>query len=276
MSMRTRRQILGLIATASCLRASSGVKVGCQANAWPLEEGNFEQLLSVLREMHDLGYRGFECNVRFVRGQFGNAAHARKSIEATGVRFLGAHMSMDQGSPELASGVAALGGDRIVMSGRGLAKDGRFTDAAAQEKATRLTELARSARKNGVRIAYHNHNDEFANNNAEMEALARLIPADDMDFLVDAGHGYLGGGDPAKFTLAHSKRIFGFHVKTFKGPKEQVPLGQGDFGFETLAAAIAKTAWSGWLIVEEGGGAKRGNTAAVKGDREYIRRVFGV
>ena len=162
------------------------------------------------------------------------------------------------------------------MSGRGLAKDGRFEAAALEEKARRLNDAASTARKNGVRVAYHNHNDEFANNNAEMEGLARLIPAEEMDFLVDAGHGYLGGGDPAKFVAAHAKRIFGFHIKTFKGPKEQVPLGQGDFGFEALAAAVKKASWSGWLIVEEGGGTKRGNTAAVRGDREYIRRVFGV
>lgn len=264
------------------LRAADSprMQVGCQANAWPLEEGNFDQLLGVLREMRELGYRGFECNVRFVRGQFGSAASARKAIEATGVHFLGAHMSMEQFAGEAfaatASGVAALGGDRIVMSGRALAKDGQFTEAAAQQKAARLTELGGIARKNGCRIAYHNHNDEFANRNAEMDALARLIPAGDMDFLVDAGHGYLGGGDPAKFAAENAKRIYGFHIKTFRGPKEQVPLGSGDFGFEALASSVKKAGWSGWLIVEEGGGTRRGNTAAVRGDREYIRRVFGV
>lgn len=275
--MPTRREALALLA-ASGLSAAPNVQVGCQANAWPLEEGNFDQLLSVLREMHELGYRGFECNVRFVRGQFGNAASARKAIEATGVRFLGAHMSMEQAGDiaERAAGVASLGGQRIVMSARGLAKDGRFEESAAHEKARRLAELARIARQNGTRIAYHNHNDEFANDNAEMEALARLIPAAEMDFLVDAGHGYLGGGDPAKFVLAHPKRVFGFHIKTFRRPSEQVPLGQGDFGFEALAAAVRKSGWSGWLIVEEGGGKARGNTAAVRGDRDYIRRVFGV
>ena len=73
----------------------------------------------------------------------------------------------------------------------------------------------------------------------------------------------------------HTKRIYGCHVKTFKG-KQQVPLGQGDFGFEALSEAIKKTGWSGWLITEEGGGTKAGNEAALGPDREYIRRIFGV
>ena len=61
-------------------------------------------------------------------------------------------------------------------------------------------------------------------------------------------------------------------VKTFKG-SEQVPLGQGDFDFGELAAAIRKTHWTGWLITEEGG-SRLGNTAALGPDRQYIRRVF--
>ena len=277
--MLNRRSLLAGMAGSTLLPAQTEtLKVGCQANAWPLEEGNFSQLLDVLREMHEIGYRGFECNIRFVRGQFGNAAQARKAIEATGVQFIGAHMSIDQalvsGFAERAAGVAALGGERIVMSAKGLAPDGVFSHVEVQRKAAKMIETAHISKQNGVRIAYHNHNDEFANGNAEVEALARMIGPEALDFLVDAGHGYLGGGDPAAFVSKHPKRVFGFHIKTFKG-KQQVPLGQGDFGFEKLADAIRDAQWSGWLINEEGGGTKLGNQAAVRPDRDYIRRVFG-
>jgi sugar phosphate isomerase/epimerase len=96
-----------------------------------------------------------------------------------------------------------------------------------------------------------------------------------VSFLMDAGHGYLGGGNPAEFMTKHSDRILGVHVKTFKG-QQQVPLGEGDFGFEALAEAIRKTGWNGWLIDEEGGGTKLGNTAAIEADRKYMRKIFGV
>jgi hypothetical protein len=70
-------------------------------------------------------------------------------------------------------------------------------------------------------------------------------------------------------------RIVGCHLKTYAAGV-QVPLGQGDWGFEDLAAAVKGTAWNGWLITEEGGGPRVGNTAALGPDRDYIRKVFGV
>jgi sugar phosphate isomerase/epimerase len=93
---------------------------------------------------------------------------------------------------------------------------------------------------------------------------------------MDAGHGYLGGGDPAEFMARNSKRIFGCHIKTFHGKDEQKPLGEGDFGFEALAAAVKRTGWKGWLISEEGGNPRYANNAALAPDRAYIRKIFGV
>jgi sugar phosphate isomerase/epimerase len=93
---------------------------------------------------------------------------------------------------------------------------------------------------------------------------------------MDAGHAHLGGGDPAAFMAKYSKRIWGCHLKTFKGgQKNQVPLGQGDWGFEDLAAAVKKTGWTGWMLTEEGGSTSHPATDALGSDREYMRRLFG-
>jgi sugar phosphate isomerase/epimerase len=123
-------------------------------------------------------------------------------------------------------------------------------------------------------LAYHNHNPEFARHNAEIDALAAATDRQRVSFLMDAGHAKLGGGDPAAFMRKYSDRILGCHLKTYK-ELVQVPLGQGDWDFVDLAAAIKATNWSGWLITEEGGGPKLGNTAALAPDREYIRKIFG-
>jgi sugar phosphate isomerase/epimerase len=138
-----------------------------------------------------------------------------------------------------------------------------------------LSTLGDTCRRGGLRLAYHNHNPEFANGNAEITGLAEATDAAAVNFLMDAGHAHLGGGDPAAFMSRFSSRIVGCHLKTYRA-KQQVPLGQGDWGFEDLAAAVKQTGWSGWLITEEGGGPKTGNTAALAPDRAYIRKVFGV
>jgi inosose dehydratase len=162
-----------------------------------------------------------------------------------------------------------------VMSARGLNPDGKFEEAALLKKTAALEAMARICKENGVALAYHNHNPEFANGNAEIEGLARHTDPALVNFLVDAGHGYWGHGDPAAFLTGHADRIVGFHLKTYKG-QEQVRMGRGDWEFDKLAAAVKKTGWRGWLMTEEGGGPKTGDPADVAADREYIRKVFGV
>jgi inosose dehydratase len=282
--MISRRHFLIAAAAQTALPAftKGTAKVGCQANGFVLKPGDFPALLGALGNMKELGYAGFECNVRFVRGQFDHSQKARSQIEQTGVRFIGAHMSMAEAQADTflktLEGVAALGAECIVMSATALSPEGKFEPEALRAKAAKLEALAKMCREKDLRLAYHNHNPEFANHNAEMEALAEATSQDLVDFLMDAGHGYLGGGNPAEFLRSHSARILGCHIKTFrrgKGEPMQVPLGQGDFGFQELALAIRKTVWAGWLIDEEGGGPTPGDTAALGPDRDYIRRVFG-
>ncbi len=283
MSYSASRRTFLLAASSALAFAKSGpLRVGCQANGFPLKPGDFPALLKALHSMKGLGYTGFECNYRLVEGEFERAAAAREQIEKTGVKFIGAHAGMDIiGGPQgasIAAGAAALGAECIVMSGKGLSPEGRFEKAALIEKARAMETLGRMLKKNRLLLTYHNHNPEFANHNAEMNGLAENTDPALVSFLMDAGHGYLGGGDPAAFLAAHSKRVYGIHLKTFRGKEAggQVPLGQGDFDFEALAAAVKKTAWSGWLITEEGGGPKKGNTEALGPDRAHIRKLFGV
>jgi sugar phosphate isomerase/epimerase len=278
----SRRAFLATLPIPAVLLAAKppAITVGCQANAWPLKTGDFAQLLGVLKEMKTLGYAGFECNIRFVQDQFSRVAEARREIEKTGVKFIGAHTSMQQAKPEsfpkALTSVVALGAERIVMSGTGLAPDGKFEPDALRQKCAALDAFGKTCQQHGIRLAYHNHNPEFANSNAEIEGLAKGTNPELVDFLMDAGHGYLGGGNPAEFMSQHSYRIYGCHLKTFRGKDQQVPLGQGDFDFQALAAAIQQTKWTGWIITEEGGNAKYFGTAAVGPDRTYIRKVFGV
>jgi inosose dehydratase len=229
--------------------------------------------------MKQLGYDGFECNIRYVESQFDRTADARRQIEDTGVAFIGTHTSMQLAKPDVfprwVEKVAALGASYIVMSGSGLAANGVFKPEALQKKAADLGALGQICREGGLRLAYHNHNPEFAGKNAEINALAESTNPDHVHFLMDAGHARLGGGNPAEFMRQHSNRIVGCHLKTYRG-LVQVPLGEGDWEFNDLAAAIKASNWSGWLIAEEGGGPRPGNTAALAPDRAYIRRVFGV
>jgi len=254
-------------------------RVGCQANAFVARNGSFDALLPVLGTIASLGYAGFECNNHLLQSEFANSAEARQKIQETGLEFIGMHTSMKEAATgdlaAMSAAGAALGCHYIVMSGEGLSPSGAFTPAALEGKAKQLEQFGKLCRDHGMVLAYHNHMPEFANNNAEMQAIADHTDPKLVSFLMDAGHAYQGGGNPAEFLRRNPHRLVGCHVKTFKNKTDQVPLGKGDFGFEDLAAAIRSTGWSGWIIDEEGGG-KTADEAAVGPDREYIRRVFGV
>jgi sugar phosphate isomerase/epimerase len=278
----SRRAFLVAASAAVAWTKDAPIRVGCQANGFPYKQGDYAGLLKALEAMKSLGFAGFECNYRFLESEFDRPAAARAQIEKIGVKFIGAHASMDQvrgaQGERILAGVAAIGAGCIVMSGRGLSPEGRFEKAALLEKAKELNRLGGILKDKGLVLAYHNHNPEFANHNAEMIGLAENTDPALVHFLMDAGHGYLGGGNPAEFLSTYWKRIYGIHLKTFKGKATsgQAPLGQGDFDFQALAAAVKKTRWTGWIIDEAGGGPKPGNPAWLGGDREHIRKLFGV
>jgi sugar phosphate isomerase/epimerase len=274
----TRRRLLASLPAAALLATPGRPRAGCQANAWTFPAGDFPALLRVLETIRTLGYAGFECNVRFVQDQFANAREARAQMEKTGVRFIGPHTNMDPFTPEklaeVAPAIAALGAEAVVMSGKGLAPDGKFDQAALERKAAGLEARARICRKHGLRLAYHNHQPEFASGGAEMEGLVRHTEL--LEFLVDAGIAYQAGGNVPEFFSRHHGRIYGFHLRDYRSRKQQVPLGAGEFDMRPLAAEIRKTGWSGWLLPEEGPGRGKAAEDAMAPDREFLRRIFGV
>src|ERR1051326_7654083 len=70
---------------------------GCQANGWDLDPNRFDLLLTAIREMKELGFEGFETNIRFVQPQLQRAAEARAALDAIGLEFIGAHTNLGDG-----------------------------------------------------------------------------------------------------------------------------------------------------------------------------------
>jgi sugar phosphate isomerase/epimerase len=269
------------VATSTNAIVPARPKVGCQLNGFNPKPGQFDLLVGYVKQAKEWGYIGFETNVRFVSDQFADPGPARAKLDAVGSTFIGMHTSMIEAAKEdLAAwceGGTALGAKYIVMSATGLSQTGEFTKEALLAKCAQLEAFGQVCNAHGMTLAYHNHQPEFANHNAENQGIADNTDPKLVHFLMDAGHGYQGGGDPAEFMRRNSRRLVGCHIKTFKDHTTQVPLGApADFGFEDLAKAIRETGWAGWLECEEGGGKQGGDTAAIVPDRAYIRKVFGV
>ncbi len=277
------------ISATAFVRASpprSVVKPGCQTNAWRIDPNNFDNLLEVLQKIKGLGYAGFETGFRNVQGQFANAPAARAQIAKTGLQFLGCHIFLEQYDPQtriapleliqtVAAGAARLGAERLILSGGGLLQDRQIEPAKAKQKVDGLNAAGRYCKSKGLRLAYHNHGPEFAENAQEIQQLLRLTDPALVDFLVDCGWAFRAQAAVPEFFEQHHRRICGLHLRDFKNG-EQVPLGQGEFPIRELAAVIKKVNWSGWTISEEErlSGEKPGERAVAPA-RQTLRLVFG-
>ena len=287
----TRRSFIAGAASLQALRMRGDAgrpRPGCQANGWNLDPGRFDLLLTAAREMKELGFQGFETNIRFVQTQLERVKEARSDLDAIGLEFIGAHTSlpdyekvgMDKAADQvskLAGQARQFGARALVCSFRGLSPAGEFTGEALDRKAKMLELAARRCGDVGLTLAYHNHQPEFRNHGAEEIALLRRTDPKLVFVMMDIGHAWLADPDAISVFASNPARAYGLHVRDFRN-KVSVPLGQGEFPLRELAQAIRTTGWSGWLVDEE----ERPNESDKPGkkatgpSRITMREVFGV
>lgn len=123
--------------------------------------------------------------------------------------------------------------------------------AAVDATAARLDDLAAAIDAESLRLAYHNHDQEFATVDGA-PAIERLIDRTDdrIEFEVDAGWALVGGADPAALIDRHADRITHVHgsdVDVDSG--ESVALGEGDVDLDAVVAS-ARSADVEWLVYE--------------------------
>jgi inosose dehydratase len=270
---------------AAWARAALAVRnpVACQTNAWQIKPGDFDELVNRITDLKTLGFEAFECNVRFVKDQFGSPREARARLEKTGVEFYGPHLGL--GFPveqieTMVTGSRTLGAGHLALSGQGkpLVIDGRLEQEALKAKVESIQRVARHCKTQGVRLAYHNHTQEFAAGGAEIEALLERTDPELVWLLLDMGHAYNAKADVIAFFKRYHRRIDAMHLRDMKNGK-QVPLGEGEFDFATLGAAIREAGWPGYLTLEEESlktSDARQVEAVLRSSRQHIRKSFGV
>lgn len=123
--------------------------------------------------------------------------------------------------------------------------------AAVDAAAARLNDLAEALDAEGIRLAYHNHDQEFAPVDGA-PALERLVDRTDdrVEFEVDVGWALVGGVDPAALIDRHADRITHVHAADANVDRgESVALGEGDVDLDAVVAS-ARNADTEWLVYE--------------------------
>jgi inosose dehydratase len=129
--------------------------------------------------------------------------------------------------------------------------------------------LAEFAAAQGITLVYHHHMGTIVETEAEIDRLmAATGPATHL--LLDTGHCYFGGGDPARLARSHMGRVAHIHAKNVRpvimaevrdrglsfleGVRRGVFTVPGDSEGGVDFAPVLKTAaehgYQGWLVIE--------------------------
>jgi inosose dehydratase len=243
-------------AQATPASGAASIQFGAQTNAWPIQPAKFDTFLQALSDIKATGYNGFETGFVNLRSQAKTLQQARKQIEATGLTFLGIHIFLPEYDPStsiaprafyesVAQQGAATGAQRLILSGAPT-----VTADETKRKADALNAAGEYAKTLGLTVAYHNHWWEAKYKAKELEALYAGTDPAKVQFLMDIGHASRTDLDLPDFVKRHAARLTGLHFRDFVNGK-QVPLGQGNFPLEKVAAALKQVRWTGWVINEE-------------------------
>ena len=238
--------------------AAGAIRLGAQTNAWAIDPKKLDTFFSVLSQIKQVGYAGFETGFFNLIGSFDAPQQTADRIRSTGLDFIGIHVFLPSEKldaqtylppaslyEKVARGGKALGAKRLFFSGAPAP-----TEVDVKRKVEALNAAGRFANDAGLTFAYHNHWWEFQSKVNEIETLYAQTDPSVVSFLLDAGHAYRGGADVPAFLRKHSNRIVALHLRDYKDGK-QVPLGQGTVPLTEIASTLKSLHWSGWAINEE-------------------------
>ena len=243
---------------------------------------------SVLSAIASAGYEGTELGPP---GYLGDRLTLRKSLEDHGLALVGGYIPIRFSEPEhwtedlaamdatLDLFAAADGTEaKPVLADGGSAERIRFPGRAAADRSIGLDEAGWArfaegvaqacdlARTRGFEPTFHHHTATFVEAPWEIE---RVLELTDVGLLLDTGHLRLGGGDPTTALRDWGSRINHIHIKDVHdevlagviADAADMPeawrrgvfceLGTGDVDLDSFFAELARSDYSGWLVVEQ-------------------------
>lgn len=159
---------------------------------------------------------------------------------------------------------AIHGNDAVAVNDRPRLSEGQWTAFGAGIEA-----LAQHAAAQGITLVYHHHMGTVVEAEWEIDRLmAETGPATHL--LLDTGHCYFGGGDPARLARRHMGRVRHIHAKNVRpdvldqvreqglsfleGVRRGVFTVPGDaegaVDFLPVLQAAAQHGYQGWLVIE--------------------------
>jgi inosose dehydratase len=242
----------------------------------------------VLAAISDAGYEGTELGPP---GYLAGRDDLRDRLEEHGLALVGGYIPIRFSEPQHweedlaamgrtldlfaaaegaeAKAVLADGGslERAQLPGRAASDHSIGLDASGWRRLSEgVARAADLARTRGFEPTFHHHTATFVEAPWEIE---RVLELTDIGLLLDTGHLALGGGDPTEALRDWGERINHLHLKDVRNDvlagviadHADMPeawrrgvfceLGTGDVDLDSFFAELARSRYSGWLVVEQ-------------------------
>ena len=271
----SRRAFLGSAAAVGCIAATAGLAapagrgffadhglpIGLQL--YTLGDAPYRDLDGTLQTLARIGYRIVEPVGLMKR----TAADLRAALDRAGLSSPSTHVPLDAdggGGPTLAGDVGRLAADMHTIGAKFVVvpifavpqrfggprkgEDGlQFLSRAGQRMtaddwrrlAARLNQKGAALKREGLKLAYHNHNVEFGRHGSQTGYDLLLANTDPelVWFEMDVGWVAAAGVDPIRLLRAHRHRFRLMHVKDIKAstvPNNAFRMDPADVGAGTL------------------------------------------
>lgn len=151
-----------------------------------------------------------------------------------------------------------------ITTAHGLQEPAWMTFAAGAEH------VARAVRdETGLRTVFHPHCGGYVETPEEIDRLMRLTDRSLLGLVLDTGHILYGGGDPLAVFEQHRERVWHVHFKDcdpavardaraqglgyLAAVRAQLfgELGTGAVDFAAVIAALKRSGYDGWIVVEQ-------------------------
>ena len=225
--------------------------IGAQTIPWG--EIIKDRMGEILEFLAGEGYRGVETGIRHFDTD--NPDYYRKLYDRTGLTPLGLHSGGQFWEPDAAEQerrklhdsiafAATVGFQNVVVSG-----NKAETVDSMKTAAQTYGQLGRACRKQGLRLAYHNHNWELANDAAILRTLLDETDPGDVSLVLDVAWAHVGGVDLSGLLKRVGDRVAYLHIKDVAG-EAFCELGTGEVDLPHVVRLAADSGIQ-WLVIEQ-------------------------
>ncbi len=242
--------------------AGARIHIGYAAITW---NGNDRQAID---DIAALGYPGIQLRSNCIE-EFASAQELRDLLGKHNLQMVALSsgtISIDPAveAEQIATSVAHAqftrdaGGLYLQVIGQ-RPKDRAITPADYQRMGQVLTEVGKRTADLGISLGFHNHMGSLGERPEEVDQIMEACDPRYAKLLLDVGHYYQGGGDPAKAIEKFHDRLLFLHIKDVEelpqstDPKHTyrwVELGRGKVDLPAIFAALKRVKFRGWAVVE--------------------------